>query len=153
MIVVKGRGTGAVYTHFAALHKRLVTGYSLGRVPLSKRVITRSAQLHQTGHKREPPRAYTHTARRKKLPCRNCLSWVVKLCKLLNQNLSSQETGSDERQSKFLTYSRAGQVFFLFYFYFLFFIFIFILFCFFASVGRFLKNNPLSTKTAYKKIK
>ena len=100
MIVVKGRGTGAVYTHFCCVAQTAGYGYSLGGVPLSKRAITRSAQLHQTAATKEPPRAYTHAARRKKLPCRYCLSWVVKLCKLLNQNLSSQETGSDERQSR-----------------------------------------------------
>ena len=69
---------------------RLQMGH--GRAP---NAITRSAQSHLTacGYKRwstdrEVPHACTHAARRNRLPCTSGLFWVVKFCKLLNQNLN-----------------------------------------------------------------
>ena len=43
-----------------------------------------------------------HTARRNRLPCRNCLSWTVKL---LNQNLTCRATESNEGHSRWTDFN------------------------------------------------
>ena len=70
------------------------TGYSLWRVPCSKCDNSQCSIAPDYGYKKidgaQIERQLVHaTARRNRLPCRNCLSWAVKLCKLLNQNLTT----------------------------------------------------------------
>ena len=65
-----------------------------------------------------------------RLPCRSEYAYVVKLGKLLNQNLIIKTVKNDEQYFRLTALeSQTGQ--------------------FVASVGRFLRNNPLSSKSAH----
>ena len=83
---------------------------------------------------REAPCAYTQQERNR-LPCRNCLSWMVKLCKLLNQNLTRRATESNERQSRLTVFNLLEGLMERFFVV--------------ASIGWFLRNNPLSSKIVH----